>query len=282
MLWRREVENGYDVWKPLSETTVPRGTYHSPKHQYEEGELSDEDQWTIHYDSREDKWLNVIGGAWFEVEDPTAYRFRVGRDKLKFRWEHYADVDRTIDPSPSNIIDMFVLTTQYDTAVRDWIESGTGDAPTPESGSELKLAYGGMENFKMISDAIIWRPARYKFLFGEKADAAYRGKFLIIKAPGSILPDTDLKLRVLDVIDTFFNAKLWDFGDSFYYTQLCAFIHQMMASDIHSVVIVSDTGEEFGHLFQSRCQSDEIFISAATVDDLEVVNAFTRDLLHRG
>jgi hypothetical protein len=66
-------------------------------------------------------------------------------------------------------------------------------------------------------------------------------------------------------------------------TELLAFIHQEMAPNIQTVVSVpkSDT-ESFGRLFQIRSEPDQLFISAASAEDIEVVNAFTDEELRIG
>ena len=32
---------------------------------------------------------------------------------MSYRWDHYADLDKRIDPSTSNIVDIYVLTSDY-------------------------------------------------------------------------------------------------------------------------------------------------------------------------
>ena len=92
-----------------------------------------------------------------------------------------------------------------------------------------------------------------------------------------------MKLRILSAIDSYFGVDNWDFGEVFYMTELLAFIHQELAPNIQTVVAVpnSDT-ESFGRLFQIRSEPDELFISATSADDIEVVNSFTDEELRIG
>jgi hypothetical protein len=41
------------------------------------------------------------------------YYYRIGRQDIIFQWKHYANLTHRIDPSPTNIIDLFVLTNEY-------------------------------------------------------------------------------------------------------------------------------------------------------------------------
>ena len=66
----------------------------------------------------------------------------------------------------------------------------------------------------------------------------------------------------------------WDFGDTFYFTELAAFIHNQLAPDLLTVVIVpNQSGQSFGSLFQISSAADEIFISGATVNDVSIISA---------
>ncbi len=105
--------------------------------------------------------------------------------------------------------------------------------------------------------------------------------FLISKLPAPI--EQDLSKGILEAIDIYFQSDNWDFGETFFMTELLAFIHQEMAPNIQTVVSVpkSDT-ESFGRLFQIRSEPDQLFISATSAEDIEVVNSFTDEELRIG
>ena len=66
----------------------------------------------------------------------------------------------------------------------------------------------------------------------------------------------------------------WDFGDAFYFTELAAYVHNELAPDLLTVVIVpNQSGQSFGSLFQIDSAADEIFISGATVNDVTIITA---------
>ena len=81
---------------------------------------------------------------------------------------------------------------------------------------------------------------------------------------------------MLELIDTYFNVENWDFGETFYFSELSAYIHQELGKAIASVVIVPSKSESiFGDLYQVRAASDELFFSTATVDNVEVVKSLS-------
>jgi hypothetical protein len=84
-----------------------------------------------------------------------------------------------------------------------------------------------------------------------------------------MFPHAVIKTRTIAAINEFFALNNFDFGDTFYFTELAAYIHNQLAPDLLTVVIVpNQSGQAFGSLFQISSAADEIFISGATVDDV--------------
>lgn len=195
-----------------------------------------------------------------------------------FRWIHYAPTDHRIDPSPSNIVDMYVLTSGYYAQVQSWKRSNGSASEFPDYPTmrELGIQFGDLKEYKMMSDEIVFRPAKFKTLFGTQANKEHQAKFLVVKIPGVVVSDNEIKTEVIKAIDEYFEISNWNFGDSFYYTELSAFIHQRLSTKISSVVIVPEkaTGT-FGDLFKVQAETNELFISTATVDNVEIVNDLT-------
>ncbi len=128
----------------------------------------------------------------------------------------------------------------------------------------------------MSSDEIVFKPVKYKILFGQKADLEMQARFKVIKAPGINLTDNEIKSKVITAIDAYFNVENWDFGETFYFTELSAYIHQSLAGIVSSVVIVPvSQASVFGDLFQITPNLDEVFISSAHITDVEIVSALT-------
>lgn len=198
--------------------------------------------------------------------------------QINFHWKHFAPADHRVDPAKTNIIDMFVLTSEYDFLVRQWIRNGVlpADKPEPPSELSLRLAFGDFETYKMFSDEIVWRPVKYKYLFGTGADASLRATFKVVKLPTSKLSDGEIKAGVVNAINAYFSSEFWDFGETFYFTELTAYIHKELSTSIASCVIVPTSQEgAFGDAFEVRCRSDEIFISTATVADVTMISSNT-------
>lgn len=199
-------------------------------------------------------------------------------EPIMFQWKHFAPNDRRIDPSRTNIIDIFVLTSEYDYLVRQWIATSgdIAELPPPPTELDLRNALSTFESFKMFTDEIIWRPVRYKFLFGPGAAPELRAQFKVIKLASATLSDGEIKTRILRAINDFFNTDLWNFGETFYYTELAAYLHQQLAGTIASVVIVPLSSESsFGDGFEIRSRPDEMFISTAQVSDIVIIDTNT-------
>ena len=205
------------------------------------------------------------------------YKVYIGRDKLKFQYIHNADYDSRIDPGASNIIDVYLLTKSYDTTFRQWLSGANVTKPLPPSSNELyDLVSGTLNLIKSISDEIIYHPANYKVLFGQTATSDVQASFKVIKNTNQVVSDNDIKARIITAIEEFFALENWDFGDTFYFTELSAYVMTQLSPDISSFVIVPrQSGLGFGSLFEIKSSSDEIFVSGATVDDIEIISGIT-------
>ena len=77
-------------------------------------------------------------------------------------------------------------------------------------------------------------------------------------------------------MNEFFALENWDFGDTFYFQELSAYVTQQMAPNLKTFVIVpTSVDQTFGSLFEIKAEDDEIFVNAAQVDDVEVISAIT-------
>ena len=198
----------------------------------------------------------------------------VGVDHLKFQYIHNANVDRRIDPSASNIIDVYLLTRSYDTDFRNYL-AGAVSKPEPPSSESLRISFGSNLNaIKSISDEIIYHPVNYKVLFGSTADTKFQAIFKVVKNDVRSVNDNDLKVRIISAINEFFDVNNWDFGDRFYLGELITYITNTVAPDVSNLVILpKQSTQVFGSLFEIQSRSDEIFVSGATVDDIEIVSS---------
>lgn len=230
------------------------------------------------YDTNEDVVKRVsltsTGSKIFQID--SSYRANIGRDEIKFQYIHNANEDRRIDPSVSNIIDVYILTKAYETSYINYIRNG-GAVPIPPNSNDLRNQFGvNLNGIKSVSDEIIYHPVQFKPLFGAKADPQFRAQFKVVKNPNKSISDNDLKVRIVNSINEFFNIDGWDFGDKFYFSELATYVINNVSPDISNFVIVPrQSDQSFGSLFEIQSRQDEIFTSAATVDDIQIVTGIT-------
>ena len=207
----------------------------------------------------------------------SSYRANIGRTSLKFQYIHIASINRRIDPSVSNIIDVFLLPRSYDTTYRNFLSGAVTAAPEEPTSDALRISYGSKLNeIKSISDEIIYHPVTYKVLFGKTAAIELQAQFKIVKNSSKNINDNDLKVRVINAINVFFDISNWDFGDKFYVSELITYVINQVSPDISNMIIVPrQSSQAFGSLFEIQSRADEIFVSGATVDDIEIVSAIT-------
>jgi hypothetical protein len=235
-----------------------------------------EGQLVYFYDVLEDSIKRVVStptGKTFSLA--SEYKANIGRDKLKFQYIHNAGATRRIDPSVSNIIDVYLLTKSYDTSFRNYLKGIVSTLPEPPNSDSLRISFGNRLNeIKTISDEIIYHPVKYKVLFGATAEPLYRAQFKIVKNPNRTINDNDLKVRIINAIDEFFDVKNWDFGDRFYLGELITYVTNSVIPDVSNLVIVPRQPDtKLGDLFEVQSSQDEIFVSGATVDDIVIVSA---------
>ena len=208
----------------------------------------------------------------------------IGRDDLNFLWTHFTPRRNLVDPSKTNIIDMFIHTLGYQNQLEAWLERDNAleEKPEPPTSTDLKIAFGSFLSKAMLSDTVVLHPGIIKFLFGGRADTSLRAKFRVIKKEESLVANDHLRTLVLDVINGYFNITNWDFGRVFYFTDLASAIHQSLPKDVQSVVLVpTEGGNRFGDLFQVIPGEDEILQSSAKGSDVEIITDITRQNIRR-
>ena len=203
---------------------------------------------------------------------------RTGRQALYFQYRHNSPLTTRIDPGTTNIIDLYVVTQSYYTAYQNWIKDTTGTVIEPEMPTidELSTEYQGLNEYKMLSDNIILNSVVFKPLFGPKAAKQLQATIKVIRAQNSTASVSEIQSSVLAAMNEYFSIDKWNFGDTFYFSELAAYLHRYLGSIISSVVLVPlDTQKYFGDMYEVRAEPSEIFVNAATVDNIVVIDALT-------
>jgi hypothetical protein len=231
---------------------------------------------TVFYALSENKFYQTqsVNGVVTAVDVTANYYAYIGRQDLIFEYQHNAENTRRIDPAATNLIDTYILTRSYDEAYRNYVLDNTGVVAKPADLDSVQLnsSYSGLFNYKMISDEMILNAGVYKLLFGTKAIPSLRANFQVVKNPSTTLSDTEVKSRVIDTVNAYFSLDNWDFGDTFYFSELSGYLHKQLSDYISSIVLIpADINSYFGSLYEIRCQPNELFLSAATVENVQIV-----------
>jgi hypothetical protein len=211
------------------------------------------------------------------IED-TSFVAKVGRQDLYFQYRHNSPLTTLIDPGNTNIIDLYVVTFDYYRAYQNWIKDTTGKVqmPLPPTLNYLTTTYANLQTYRMISDNLIINSVEFKPLFGAKAAEELRGIIKVVPAQGTVVSNSEIRNMVVTYMDNFFSIDVWNFGQTFYFSELSSYIHRNIGDIVSSIVIVPlNPQKSFGDLYEIRAQSNEIFVNAATVTDVEVIQALT-------
>lgn len=201
---------------------------------------------------------------------------------LDFMWQHFSPFTNIIDPSVSNIIDIYVMTRGYYDNVISYVRGIDANAPTPPTPLELRNSYGYLLDNKMLSDTVVLHSGTIRLLFGSLAEPQLRAQWKVVKAQSASLTDERIKEEILDVINTFFDIDHWDFGQTFYATELITLIHQRLPVDIASVVLVPVySNNSFGSLFTVQSGHNEILQTACELSDIVIVDALTPTVIRQ-
>ena len=249
---------------------------------YDEIELN-KTAWTpgqVFYAYSEDAFyqlsINVAGAR--TIVSVTGWIARTGRQNLYFQYRHNSPLTNRIDPGSTNIIDLYVVTLSYYTAYQNWLRDTTGTVlePAVPTIDELSTEYQGLQDYKMLSDNMIVNSVVFKPLFGAKAAQELRATIKVIRAQNSTASTSEIKSSVLAEMNAYFSIDKWNFGDTFYFSELAAYLHRQLGTIISSVVLVPlDQQKYFGDLYEIRSQPNEIFANGATINNIDVIEALT-------
>lgn len=211
----------------------------------------------------------------FDHDDDGTATTQSGKEDLRFEWEHNPADNILVDPSFTNVIDVFVLSRGYDQQFRQYLQGNTAQ-PVPPTSYQLSKMFSDISNKKAMSDSIVYRSVTYKPLFGTNAQPQLKARFRVIKLKNTNITDNDIKSKVIDTINEYFAVSNWDFGETFYFTELAAYVHQQLSGVISSFVIVPQGADSvFGDLFEIKPSSSEMFIPDVKIEDVDIIDTIT-------
>lgn len=223
--------------------------------------------------------------AFYTLVEQPQYLMQYGRQGLQFQYRHNSNNTTRIDPATTNIIDLYLVTQSYYTAYQNWIQDTTNTIVIPDlpTISELQQAYGALDDFKMLTDSVIPNSVRFVPLFGSKAVEQLQGTIKVIKSPSTNASDSEIRSAVLSSMNSYFNINNWNFGDTFYFSELSAYLHAQLRDLVSSIVLVpNDPTMKFGDLYEIKSAPYEIFVNGATANDVIVIAALTQVQLQIG
>lgn len=202
------------------------------------------------------------------------WKREIGREGLNFLWMHRTPRYHLIDPAASNIIDWFIIPRSYYFSVRLWLDGILDTPPVPPTPFQLKSDYRHLLENKMISDTVILHPGKLKFIFGKHADSELQATIKVIRNQNRTLTNNQIKTIIVDAVNTFFDIEKWEFGETFYFSELSAYIHTRLPVDIDSVVLVPKfVSQIYGDLQQIHAKEDEIIQPSISVDDVVIIES---------
>lgn len=199
---------------------------------------------------------------------------------INFLWMHRTPRYHLVDPSPSNIIDMFIITRGYYALLRMWLNGQLSRKPEPPTSLGLRNDYSHLLQNKMISDNVVIHPGKVKVIIGSLATDTLKGTIKVIRSENTNLTNNQIKTTIVDLVNEYFDIAKWEFGETFYFTELAAFIHNRLPVDIDSIVFVPKYANHvFGDLFQVSAREDEIIQPSISVADIEIVQSLNPRVL---
>ncbi len=224
----------------------------------------------------------VVNGNIRNVTPRPDMKVEHGRGDFNFQYRHNSPETTRINPSVTNIIDIYVVVSNYYKAYLNYIQDSTNTVaePIPPTTDELTVQYSKLQKSKMTSDNMVLNSVKFKPLFGDKAAENVQAYIKVIKLSNTVTSDSEVKSRVISAINKYFEIDKWDFGDVFYFSELSAFLHAQLGDVVSSIIILpKDPTKVFGDLYEIKSAPYEIFTSAATVNDVVIIDTLTASKL---
>jgi hypothetical protein len=216
------------------------------------------------------------------INNTNLWKKENGVANVNFLWLHRTPRYHLVDPAASNIMDAYVVTRGYYTALRSWLNGTAEQQPSLPTPFELKNSYNYLLESKMISDTVILHPGKIKLLFGKYADQKLQVSFKVIKNPSTTMTNNQIKTAIIDATNAYFDISMWDFGQSFYFTEMSTYIQTQLSTMVKSIVLVPTYNNQiFGDMFQVYANEDEILQPSLSVDIIDIVDSLNPAILRQ-
>ena len=206
-----------------------------------------------------------------------------GHYPYNFAWFHQTTLYYLIDPAASNIIDIYIITVGYFEALTEWLAGQTDVKPTQPTPLDLRTSYGYLLNNAMISDTVVLQSGSFKLLFGGNAIPQLQAQFVVVRPTTAVqLTNNQVASTIVSITQNFFDPNEWQFGETFYFTELATLIQTQLAGEIDTIVIVPTySTNQFGDLYEIQAAQDELFYPDISVSNISFVTTLSPQVLRQ-
>ena len=91
--------------------------------------------------------------------------------------------------------------------------------------AQLNTEFKKLNDFKNVSDPLVFKSAKFKLLFGADAEPENPAKFRIVKLLVQLLATTKLRVKLLQHLTHSLALENWEFRETFTFTELSSYVH---------------------------------------------------------
>lgn len=206
-----------------------------------------------------------------------------GRYPFNFAWFHQTTLYYLVDPAASNIIDIYLITVGYFEALTQWLDGQTEVEPAQPTPLDLRTSYGYLLNNAMISDTVVLQSGAFKLLFGSRAIPQLQASFVIVRPTTAVsMTNNQVASTIVSITQNFFDPNNWEFGETFYFTELATLIQTQLAGEIDTIVLVPTySTNQFGDLYEIQAGQDELFYPDISVSNIQFVTTLSPQVLRQ-
>ncbi len=206
-----------------------------------------------------------------------------GRYPFNFAWFHQTTLYYLVDPAASNIIDIYIITQGYFTALTEWLAGQTDVQPTVPTPLDLRQSYNYLLNNAMISDTVVLQSGSFQLLFGGNAIPQLQAQFVIVRPTTTVsMTNNQVASTIVSIVQDFFDPNEWAFGETFYFTELATIIQTQLAGEIDTVVLVPTySTNQFGDLYEITPAPNQLFYPDISVSNVSFVTTLSPQVLRQ-